>query len=221
MLCSPFRPSHSVFHTRCSPWLNLFFTTAFIVTSSISLKTVAIRLTSFISISPQSQKAILTATQSLLLPHPWPIRSQATAGQPCPPPLPSCCSPAGTTLTATTAATLTPPGLTTGKATGQANSHWTLTLAGPVTTEAIHTPLGLIPGRATGQSGKVKVAAQMSTILRWMMARSYKAAASAAQAAKDRQFRAFQEELGLSLANHGEASAPSTPQKAAAWHPAA
>jgi hypothetical protein len=53
------------------------------------------------------------------------------------------------------------------------------------------------------------------------MARSLKAAVAAAQAAKDRQFRAFQEELGLSLDNDGEASAPSTPQKAAAQHPVA
>jgi hypothetical protein len=53
------------------------------------------------------------------------------------------------------------------------------------------------------------------------MARSHEAAAAAAQAAKDRQFRAFQEELGLSLNNDGEALAPSIPQKAAAWRPAA
>jgi hypothetical protein len=53
------------------------------------------------------------------------------------------------------------------------------------------------------------------------MARSLKAVAAAAQAAKDRQFRAFQKELGLSLDNDGELSAPSTPQKAAAWCPVA
>jgi hypothetical protein len=41
---------------------------------------------------------------------------------------------------------------------------------------------------------------------------------AAAHAAKDRQFRAFQEELGLSPDNDGEASAPSTPQKASARH---
>jgi hypothetical protein len=50
------------------------------------------------------------------------------------------------------------------------------------------------------------------------MARSSKAAVAAAQAAKDRQSRAFQEELGLSSDNDGEALAPSTPQKSAAWH---
>jgi hypothetical protein len=61
VLCLPFRPSHSACHTRCSPWLNLPFTTAYIATSSISLKTVAIHLTSSISISPPSQKAILPA----------------------------------------------------------------------------------------------------------------------------------------------------------------
>jgi hypothetical protein len=53
------------------------------------------------------------------------------------------------------------------------------------------------------------------------MARSLKAAAAAAQAVKDRWFRAFLEELGLSLDNDGEALAPSTPQNAAAWHPVA
>jgi hypothetical protein len=53
------------------------------------------------------------------------------------------------------------------------------------------------------------------------MARSHKEAVAAAQAAKDRQFRAFQEELGLSSDNDGEALAPSTPQKAAAWRPVA
>jgi hypothetical protein len=53
------------------------------------------------------------------------------------------------------------------------------------------------------------------------MARSHKAAAAAAQAAKDRQFKAFQEDLGFLLDNDGEASAPSTPQKAAAWRPVA
>jgi hypothetical protein len=61
----------------------------------------------------------------------------------------------------------------------------------------------------------------MSTNARQTMARSRKAVAAAAQAAKDRQFRVFQEELGLSLDNDGEALAPSTPQKAAAWRPVA
>ncbi len=60
---------------------------------------------------------------------------------------------------------------------------------------------------------KVKVAAQASMILIQTMARSLKAAAVAAQAAKDWRFRAFQEELGLSLDNDGEASAPSTSRR--------
>ncbi len=77
------------------------------------------------------------------------------------------------------------------------------------------------PGLDPGRSGKAKELAQTSTIGRQMMARSHEAAAAAAQAAKDRQFRAFQEELGLSLNNDGEALAPSIPQKAAAWRPAA
>ncbi len=66
---------------------------------------------------------------------------------------------------------------------------------------------------------KAKEAAQVSMILRQMMARSLKALAVAAQAAKDKCFRAFQEELGLTLDNNGEELAPSTPQKAVAWRP--
>jgi hypothetical protein len=53
------------------------------------------------------------------------------------------------------------------------------------------------------------------------MARSLKAVAVAAQAAKDRRFRAFQEGLGLSSDNDGEALAPSIPQKTAARCPVA
>jgi hypothetical protein len=67
---------------------------------------------------------------------------------------------------------------------------------------------------------KAKEAAQ-STISRRVMARSLKAAAAAAQAAKDRQFRAFQEELGLFLDNDGEVLAPNTSQKAAVQRPVA
>jgi hypothetical protein len=198
VLCLPFRPSHFACHTQFSPWLNLPFTTAFIAPSSISLETVAIHFTCSIYVSPPSQKAILPAMQSNLLPPPRPSCSQATAAQPHPPLWLSHCSPAGITLEATAAATLTPLGLTTGEATGQAIGHQTATLAGPAITQAIHTPLGLIPGRATGLLGKAKEAAQASMISRRTMARSLKAAGAAAQAAKDRQFRAFQEELGLS-----------------------
>ncbi len=222
VLYLPFRPSHSVFHTRGSPWLNLPFTTAFIAPSSISLKTVAIHPMSSITISPPSQKAILPVTQSHLLPPLWPRCSQAAKAWPCPPLRPSCSFSTNTTSVATTPATLTPSGSTTGKATGQTiGHHQTATLTGPATTQATLTPLGLIPGRAMGLSGKAKEAAQASTILRWTMARSLKAVAAGAQAAKDRQFRAFQEKLGLSLDNDGEASAPSTPQRAAAWCPVA
>ncbi len=66
---------------------------------------------------------------------------------------------------------------------------------------------------------KAKEAAQASTISRQMMAGFLKTAAAAAQAAKDRRFRACQEELGLFSDNDGEALAPSTPKKAAAQHP--
>jgi hypothetical protein len=92
---------------------------------------------------------------------------------------------------------------------------------GPAMTRATLTPLGLAPGRATGPMEKAKEASQASTISRRTMVRPLKAVAASAQAAKDRQFRAFQEELGLSLDNDGEALASSTPQKAAAQRPVA
>jgi hypothetical protein len=88
-------------------------------------------------------------------------------------------------------------------------------------TRATLTPLGLTPGRVTGPTVKEKEAAQASTISRQMMVGSLQAVGEAAQAAKNMRFRAFQEELGLSLDDDGEALAPSTPQKAAAWHPVA
>jgi hypothetical protein len=131
-LCSPFRPSHSMCHTRFSPWFNLPFTTAFIAPRLISLKTVAIHPTC--SILPPPQKASLLATQSCLLPPPWPSCSQAAAARPRPPLQPSRILPAGTTPVATTVATLTPPGSTIGEATGQAIGHQTAALAGPATT---------------------------------------------------------------------------------------
>jgi hypothetical protein len=49
--------------------------------------------------------------------------------------------------------------------------------------------------------------------------RAHKAAAIAERAEKDRQFKAYQKELGLFLDEDGEESAPSTPQKAAAQRP--
>jgi hypothetical protein len=49
--------------------------------------------------------------------------------------------------------------------------------------------------------------------------KNHKAAAAAAQADKDKQFKAFQQEPGLLLDEDGEELAPSTPQKAAARHP--
>jgi hypothetical protein len=99
--------------------------------------------------------------------------------------------------------------------------HQTATSTAQATTQATLNPLGLTPGRVTGPMVKAKEAAQASTVSRWTMAGSIKAVATTAQAAKDRRFRAFQEELGLSLDDHGEASAPSTPQKAAARCPVA
>jgi hypothetical protein len=67
-----------------------------------------------------SQKAILPAMQSCVLPPLWLSCSQAAEAWPHPPPRPSCSFPAGTTSAATTPATPTPLGLTTGKATDQA-----------------------------------------------------------------------------------------------------
>jgi hypothetical protein len=49
--------------------------------------------------------------------------------------------------------------------------------------------------------------------------KSHKVAAAEAQAAKDKQFKAFHQELGLLLDKDGEEPAPSTPQKAATWRP--
>ena len=121
-------------------------------------------------------------------------------------------------VAATIVVALTPPGSKIGKATGQAICHYqTATSTAQEKTQAPFTPLGLTPGRAMGPTVKEKEATQASTILRWTMARSIKAAAVAAQAAKDRHFRAFQEELGLSSDDDREALAQSTPQKAAAW----
>jgi hypothetical protein len=62
-----------------------------------------------------------------------------------------------------------------------------------------------------GLSKKVmKVAFQASTIVRWTMVRSYKAAAAVKREEEDRRFKAYQQELGLLLDNDGEESAPST-----------
>jgi hypothetical protein len=123
-------------------------------------------------------------------------------------------------VAATIIVTLTPPGSKIGKGIGQAIGHQqTATSTAQAMTRATLTPLGLTPGKAMGPTVKAKEAAQVSKISRWTMARSIKAAAAAAQAAKDRRFRAFQEELGLSLDDNGEALAPITPQKATARRP--
>ncbi len=126
-LCLPFLPSHSVHCTRLSHWFN--FTTVYVASLLITLKTVAIHPMS--SILSQPQKASPPAMGSCLLPPPWLSCSQAAAAWP--PPWPSPSSPPGTTLAATIEVTLTPPGLTTGKAIGQAIG-WTATSTGPATT---------------------------------------------------------------------------------------
>ncbi len=51
-----------------------------------------------------------------------------------------------------------------------------------------------------------------------MKQKGHKVPAAAARAAKDKQFKAFQQELGLLLDEDREESAPRTLQKAATWH---
>ncbi len=123
----PFLPSHSMFCTQLSSWFN--FTTVYIAPLFITLKTAAIHPTSSILSPPQ--KASPLVMQSCLLPPPWLSCSQAAAAWP--PPWPSCSSQPSTTFTATIVVTLTPLGLTTSKATGQAIG-WTATSVGPVST---------------------------------------------------------------------------------------
>jgi hypothetical protein len=73
-----------------------------------------------------------------------------------------------------------------------------------------------------GPSKKVKeAAAQVSMIARWTMARAHKAAVAAEREEKDRKFKAYQQELGLSSDDNEEKLAPSTSQKAATWGPVA
>ncbi len=171
------------FHSTCciwsSPHLNLL-TSAFIAPRST--------IQGIIShpknlILPPQQKAIPPAMQSCLPPHPWLSHSQVAAACLPPPLRPICRLSASTTTPDTTQATLTPPGLTSGKATG----HSPIAIsADPATTKATLSPLGLTPVKVMGLSKKVKegnqgsAAAQASTIWRWMMARAYKAAAAAA-----------------------------------------
>jgi hypothetical protein len=75
----------------------------------------------------------------------------------------------------------------------------------------------LITGKATVPLSKVKqgnqwsTAAEVSIIWKRTMARAHKAAGAVAQANKDRQFKAYQQELGILLENNGEESASSTP----------
>ncbi len=145
-LCSPFLPSHFVCCTHLTHWLN--FTTVFVAPLLITLKTATIHPTS--SISSPLQKVAVKPPQ-LDLP-----RGQVTALLPV----------------AMIVVILTPPGLIIGKATGQAiGHHQTAISTAQATTQATLTPLGLTPGRAIGPTVKAKEAAQVSTILRWTMAR--------------------------------------------------
>jgi hypothetical protein len=109
----------------------------------------------------------------------------------------------------TTQATLTPPGLITGKATG---CGLIAGMANQATTQANLNPPSLITGKATGPSKEASPASLMtpaavfwSTIWRQTMVKqkAHKAAAAAARAKKDRQFTLFQQELGLSSEDDG------------------
>ena len=92
---------------------------------------------------PLQQEAISPVTRSCLLPPPRRSHSQAIVAWPRPPLRPSYSLPAGTTTIATTQATLTPPGSTTGIATGQViGHHHTSTSTDPATAHATLTPPG-------------------------------------------------------------------------------
>jgi hypothetical protein len=129
--CSPCRSFHSVCHIRSSSCLNLLMRASKAPRSTIQ-ETIS-HPTNFIL--PPQQKTIPPATQSCLPPPLWPSHSQVAAACLPPPLWPSCRLPAGTTTIAITQATLTPPGSTTGKATGQAICCGpTATSADPATT---------------------------------------------------------------------------------------
>jgi hypothetical protein len=221
-LCSPCRFFPSVCRTRSSPHLNSL-TNAFIAPRS-TIQGITIHPKNFIS--PLQQKAFPPATPSRLPPPPpWTICSLVSEDCLLPPLWPTCSPVNGIANIVTTQATLTPPGLITGKATGHSLIAGTMN---PATTQAISTLPGLITGKGTGRSMKawkenlvIPALVQAFIIWRQMMVKqkAHKAAAAAAQAAKDIQFKAFQQELGLLLDNDGKESAPSTPQKAAARRP--
>jgi hypothetical protein len=160
--CSPCQSFHSVCCIRFSHHLNLL-TSAFIAPRS-TIQGIISHPTNFIS--PPQQKAIPPAMQSCPPPPPWPSCSQVAAAHLHPPPQPSRRLPASTTTTATTQATLTPPGLTTGKATSQAIGHDLIAISvDSAASQATFTPPDWIPGKAMGLSKKVKeAAAQASTI---------------------------------------------------------
>jgi hypothetical protein len=168
--CSSSRSSNFVCFIRSTSNLNLL--TSAVTALRSTIQGIIIPSTSFI-LHPQ-QKAIPPVMQSCLPSPPWPSFSQVAAAHLLPPLQPSCRLPAGTTTTVTTQATLTPPGSTSGKATG----HGLIAiLVDPATTQATLTPPGLTPGKATGPSKKVSeenqgsAAVQASIIWRWMMAK--------------------------------------------------
>jgi hypothetical protein len=165
--CSPCLSSHFVCLTRSGSNCNLLM-------SAVTALRLTIQgiITSFTnSIMNPQQKAIPPATQSRHPPPPWQSCSPVAVAHLLPPPQPNCRLPAGATIPVRTQATLTPPGLTSGKVTGQVTGCGPIdTLADPATTQATLTPPGLIPGKATGPLEKARegdqgsAAAQVSII---------------------------------------------------------
>ncbi len=203
--CYPCRSSHFVCLTRSS--LNLNLLTSAVIALRLTRQGIITPFTNFI-LNPQ-QKAFPPAMQSRLPPPPWPSCSPVAKACLLPPPRPSHRLPACITTTVTTQATLTPLGLITGKATG---CGLIAISTDPAKTQATITPPGLITGKATGPSEKAREwnqgseAAQPLIIWRRTMAKqmAHKAAAAAERAEKDRQFKAYQKELGLLLDKDGE-----------------
>jgi hypothetical protein len=141
--CSSCRSSHFMCLTQLT--LNLNLLTSAITALRSTIQGIIIPSMSFIL--HMQQKAIPPATQSCLPPPPWPSRSQVAAACLRPPPQPSCRLPALTTTAVMTQATLTPPGLTTGKVTGCGPI---VISANPATTQATLTPPGLDPWQSNG-----------------------------------------------------------------------
>jgi hypothetical protein len=154
-LCSPSRSFYSVCHTRSSPCLNLL-TNAFIA-PKLTIQGIKIHPTNFIL--PLQEKAFPPATQSCLPPPPRPCCSPVAKVCLLPPPQRSLSLVAGKANPATPA-TLTPPGLRTGKAMGCGPI---ADITNPATTQTILTPpiwiLKMGPSKEANQASLTILAA--------------------------------------------------------------